>query len=238
MTHESIIAKPKFDTTRRYKSKYLFEAMMGIEARRGLEAMRVLEARRVIEARAGLEARDVLEASYVLEARDELEAMDELEARRELEAMDGSTENKLEKISKTVAEYMDNLRNVKEHDKIYFGKDKKIYIDGCSIFKPITRTFLFRNRYNTIEELEKLFKSYFILVDNIFANEKENDALINFHAILIDEWVKGMANLKFTYEESRTFRARADILMIKLLSIRRDIRDLNYKNMHVRSYSC
>jgi len=169
---------------------------------------------------------------------DELEARARLEARDELEAIDGSNKNKLEESSKTVAEYMDNLRNVKEHDKIYFGMDKKIYIDGCSIFKPITRAFLFRNRYNTIEELEKLFKSYFILVDNIFAHEKENDALINFHAILIDEWVNGMANLKFTYEESRTFRARADILMIKLLSIRRDIRDLNYKNMHVRSYSC
>ena len=146
--------------------------------------------------------------------------------------------NKLEEVSKTVAEYMDNLRKVKENDKIYIGKDKKIYIDGCSVFQPIIRTFRFRNRQNTIEELEKLFQSYFILIDNIFANEKGNDALINFHAILIDEWVKGMANLKFTYEESRTFRARADILMIKLLSIRRDIHELNYKKLQVRSYSC
>ena len=189
-------------------------------------------------------SRKSLSQKYGLVAKDGVLTRNTLLTRDRLLAKNGfynncePEDNKLENISKTVAEYMDNLRKVKENDKIYIGNDKKVYIDKWNIFQSIKRTFLFRSRYNTIEELEKLFKSYFILIDNIFAHDKNNDALIQYHSILIDDWVKGMANLKFTYEESRRFRARADILMIKLLSIRRDIRDLNYKEMHVRSYSC
>jgi hypothetical protein len=144
----------------------------------------------------------------------------------------------LSELSLTVKDYLHNLRNVKENDKIYIGFDKKVYKDGFSIFQPIMRTFLLRNRNTTIEQLEKLFNKYFLLVDKIFSQEKENDKLIAFHYDFVDEMINGIGNLKFTYEDSRSFIARADKILLKLFYIKRIISNGTYKYMNIRSVSC
>lgn len=144
----------------------------------------------------------------------------------------------LSEISISVRENLKNLSTIKENEKIYIGNDKKIYKDGFGIFQPITRLLLFRNRYTVIEELEKLFKSYFMLIDNIFTHEKNNKELIEFHKELVDDMICGLGNLKFTYEDSRSFVSRVDNILIKLFYIKRIIKDESYKDVNVRSVSC
>ena len=141
-------------------------------------------------------------------------------------------------ISLSVREHLYNLRNIKENDKIYIGSDKKVYKDGFSIFQPIMRTILFRNRNTTIEELEKLFNEYFVLIDKIFSQEKENTKLIAFHNEFVDDMINGLCNLKFTYEDSRSFVARTDNILMKLFYIKRVICNGIYKYMNIRSVSC
>ena len=65
-----------------------------------------------------LSSRKSLSQKYGLVAKDRLLAKNGFYNNCE------SEDNKLENISKTVAEYMDNLRKVKENDKIYIGNDK------------------------------------------------------------------------------------------------------------------
>ena len=144
----------------------------------------------------------------------------------------------LSEISISVRENLKNLSTIKENEKIYIGNDKKIYKDGFGIFQPITRLLLFRNRYTAIEELEKLFNSYFMLIDNIFTHEKNNKELIEFHKELVDDMICGLGNLKFTYEDSRIFVSRVDNILIKLFYIKRIIKDKSYKDVNVRSVSC
>lgn len=144
----------------------------------------------------------------------------------------------LSEISLSLRDHLYNLRNIKENDKIYIGSDKKVYKDGFGIFQPIMRTILLRNRNTTIEELEKLFNEYFVLIDKIFSQEKENTKLIEFHNEFIDEIINGLSNLKFTYEDSRSFIARTDNILIKLIYINRVITNGTYKYMNIRSVSC
>ena len=148
------------------------------------------------------------------------------------------TSHSLEDVSKSISEYMDNLRSVKAYDKIFISKNKKIYIDGFGVFRPISRALLGRDRYNTMKDLEKIFQKYFNLIDNIFAYEQENNALLNFHLLLIEDYIQGLGNLKFTYENSKPFEKRADILLLKLFSIKKDIYQGKYlDNQRRRIYS-
>ena len=143
----------------------------------------------------------------------------------------------LTEISHAVADHLNNLKEVKENDKIYIGADKKIYKDGFGLLQPIMRTLLFRNRYTTIEQLEKLFKSYFLVMDNVFLQEKENEALMAFHSELVDTLINGLGNLKFTYEDSRSFVARSDCILLRLFYIKKILVNEKYKREKVRCLS-
>lgn len=141
-------------------------------------------------------------------------------------------------VSKSLANDLSVLSELKENEKVYISHTHKLYKDGFGFMQPLTRLFLFRGRYQTIEDLEELFQKYFILVDNIFSFEKQNRILILYHQSLIDNWIRGLSNLKFTYENSNMFRNRADTLLLKLISIKKDIDCKNYLLNNPRSYSC
>lgn len=129
----------------------------------------------------------------------------------------------MNEISASFSHYLEELGNVQEQEKIYINSKKKICIDNSGFLRPLIRTLYGRSRYTTIEELEKIFASYFILIDNIFTYESKNHNLLTFHLVLIESLITGLSNLKFTYEDSKTFEMRANILLIKLIKIKRQI---------------
>ena len=138
------------------------------------------------------------------------------------------TSKPLIEVSNDIAKSMYSITQIKISDKLFVNKNNNICIDGYGIFRSISRKILGRNRLKSMKTIEKLFQKYFNIIDNIFEYEPNNDALLQFHLLLIDDYIQGLGNLKFTYENTKEIEIRVNVLLLKLFSIKKDIYNGNY----------
>ena len=117
------------------------------------------------------------------------------------------------------------ISNLKEYDKLIINDNKYIDIDNPSYLQFMRRWWNGRNRLNTLTYLKDfVYKDAFIIIDNTLQNEMKNNHNHNFfqhsnHNILqkflieLKNSIRGLQNLKITYNVDVSFKSQLDIII-------------------------
>ena len=116
------------------------------------------------------------------------------------------------------------ISNIKEFDKLSGLLDDIIEIDNAGITQPIRRWWHGRNRNETIDFLNTFISETFLIIDNTLSNEITGTPNINFFKesnnnilqrflLELTNSIKGLNNLKITYNYDIKFKSQLDTLI-------------------------
>jgi len=116
------------------------------------------------------------------------------------------------------------ISNIKEYDKLIIN-NKQIDIDNPSYLQFMRRWWNGRNRLNTLLYLKDyVYKDAFLLIDNTLQNEikkktnqhffeHSNHNILQKFLIELKNSIRGLQNLKITYNSDVSFKSQLDIII-------------------------
>jgi hypothetical protein len=128
------------------------------------------------------------------------------------------------------------LSNLKEGDKLYKKNEHIIEIDSSRYLRKIERWWNDRNGDSTLEFLKEFIYNTFKFIDSILNNELEgknsshhyfkesNHNILQKFLLEFTNAIRGLQQLKITYNSDITFRSTLDVL----------IEDIEFRNERIR----
>jgi len=127
------------------------------------------------------------------------------------------------------------LSNIKEYDKLIILEDGSVQIEGYGISTKIRRWWNNRSRQDTLDFLKEFVNETFKIIDKTLDNETmiSNNNLLNNNNLVTQQRyfiesnhhilqkfllelrnaIRGLQNLKITYNDDISFKSRLDVLI-------------------------
>ena len=132
------------------------------------------------------------------------------------------------------------LSKIKKNDKLITSSDK-LGIDAGGLLQPIIRSYYGDSRSATMNRIDKLCENIFIFIESSLKEINDNKKLLkniqnknNITQQLKQLWlemsgaVKGLYNLKITYENDASIESQIDVCIDKLKGYIDDITNCLY----------